>query len=530
MNTYLLNQITIFIIAIVSFILAFWVLNSSPKNKVNQYFSLTIVSYIAWISFYYFMRLQSQISSAGLLARLGFAGVLIFTTFLYLFSVNFLNEEKRFSFLNKIVVSVGVIFSILAIPTNLIMKRIEMTKWGPNPVLSMEGKIIFFGFVFLVCIFILALLFKKYFQTTNLKEKLKIQYILLGFFFLIMLNFAFNIFFPLILGNFQYSYFGNYSFIILIGFTAYAIIKKDLFDIKIVLTEILVGGIALLLLIQDLTSKTAIEYVWKTIILVAFIFLGHSLIKGVLREIKLREELENAYLELKKLDIAKSEFISITSHQLRTPLTAIKGYISLILDGSYGPISEQVREKMTNVFQSNERLIKLINDVLDFSRIETGRFEMHMGKVDVEEVISSAVDFLKIGAENKKLYLRWKRPEKPLPKVLADEEKTRHAILNLIDNGIKYTEKGGIMIKVTEEERFLLIEISDTGAGMTKEEILKLFKSFSRGEAGSQFFTEGVGLGLYIAKKFIELQGGEVWAESEGKGKGSAFYIKLPIK
>ena len=253
--------------------------------------------------------------------------------------------------------------------------------------------------------------------------------------------------------------------------------------------------------------------------------------KKLEREVeKATKELKEAYEKLKNLDRAKSEFISIASHQLRTPLAAIKGYISMFLEGTYGKLSEKIKEPMENVYKSNERLIKLVNDLLNVSRIETGKIKLELQKTSIEDVISNIINELKIEAEKKNIYLKWQEPKKPLPEILVDRDKIRQVILNLIDNAIRYTNKGGIRIIYQTANKKCQIIIADTGEGMTIEEILHLFESFSRGGAGTQFYSEGAGLGLYVAKKFVEMHKGKIWVESPGKGKGSTFYIELPIK
>lgn len=241
------------------------------------------------------------------------------------------------------------------------------------------------------------------------------------------------------------------------------------------------------------------------------------------------QELRKAYEELKKLDQAKSEFISIASHQLRTPLTTIKGYISMILEKSYGQMSRKIKKPLENINVSNERLIKLVNDLLSVSRIEAGKIELDLAKVSIEKTIAEVIDELAIIAEKKKIYLKFKKAGKPLPEITADKDKIRQVIINLIDNAIRYTNQGGITVTCRTEKAKYRIEITDTGEGMTKEEISKLFESFSRGKAGPRFWTEGAGLGLYIAKKFVEMHQGKIWVESAGKNKGSTFYIELPI-
>ena len=137
---------------------------------------------------------------------------------------------------------------------------------------------------------------------------------------------------------------------------------------------------------------------------------------------------------------------------------------------------------------------------------------------------------IEIEAKKKNLYLNFEKPKISLPKILIDRGRIKEVLSNLIDNAIKYTQKGGITIRLEIANGRLQIVIADTGEGLTKEEISKLFESFSRGEAGTKFWTEGAGLGFYLARKFVDLHKGKIWAESEGKGNGSTFYIELPIK
>ncbi len=242
------------------------------------------------------------------------------------------------------------------------------------------------------------------------------------------------------------------------------------------------------------------------------------------------EKLQKAYEELKVLDEAKSEFISMASHQLRTPLSAIKGYISMMIDGSYGHLPKKMKEKLQNVFYSNERLIKVVNDLLNISRIEIGKMELTKEKIYIQDLIQSCYEEMKIEAEKKKLKFIFEKPKKSLPQIEVDSLKIRQVLLNLIDNAIRYTQKGEIIIKAESQNSKIKIMIKDTGEGLSDKEQKNIFESFRRGSAGITYFIEGAGLGLYVAKKFLDLHHGKIWAESEGKGKGSAFYIELPAR
>jgi len=317
--------------------------------------------------------------------------------------------------------------------------------------------------------------------------------------------------------------YGNILVIFGVLLVAFAILKYHLFEIRVILTEVLVAVIGLLLLVQAMTAES---FTWQLLgfgLFILFCVFGYLLIRSVISEIKRRQEIE-------KIDKAKSEFISIASHQLRTPLTAVKGYISMLLEGTYGQLSEKQAKSLENVYQSNERLMRLVNDLLNLSRLDAGKIEFSPEPISLKEMISDIVEELKINAEKKGLYMKMVKPPEQLPKIMADQDKLRQVILNIVDNAIKYTKEGGITLelkKVGEEEE---IKISDTGEGMDKGELNSLFQMFSRATAGTQLHAEGAGLGLYVARQFIEMHGGKIWAESPGKGRGSAFYIQLPIR
>ncbi len=241
----------------------------------------------------------------------------------------------------------------------------------------------------------------------------------------------------------------------------------------------------------------------------------------------MNEKLVTAYEKLHQLDRAKTEFISIASHQLRTPLTSIKGFISLLLDGTYGEIHKVTREVLEKVFISNERLIKLVEDLLNISRIESGKLVFRFNKDDITELVKDMVDSFELAAKNKKLKLEYRSPKKKIPEIYFDHDKMREIISNLIDNSIKYTKKGSVSVTVESDKDFVRIVVSDSGMGIVKEEVRYIFEKFQRGKDSSTTHTEGIGLGLYVCEKMLSLHKGKIWAESEGLGKGSKFIIQL---
>ena len=242
------------------------------------------------------------------------------------------------------------------------------------------------------------------------------------------------------------------------------------------------------------------------------------------------KEIRKSYEELKRIDNSKTEFISMASHQLRTPLTAIKGYLSLLVERTYGEINEKEEKVLGNIFKSNERLIKMVGEMLDISKIDLGKMELEKKKVQIDEMVGSVYQEMLIKAKDKKLKLIFNKPKVKIPKILIDELKIRQVVQNLIDNAIKYTEKGSIKLDIGKKEDSIIISVKDTGAGLNPKDKESVFNSFSRGSAGLDLFIEGTGLGLYIARKYMDLHNGKIWAESDGPGKGSTFFVKLLIK
>ena len=332
------------------------------------------------------------------------------------------------------------------------------------------------------------------------------------------------------MGNYSLVWLGPISILISLVFIALAILRYHLFEIRVILTELLVGVMGVILLVLPFLMTTPTLRILTISVFLLFCLFGYILIKATHQEIKRREEIEKLYQELKVLDKAKSEFISMASHQLRTPLTAIKGYISMMLEGSYNHFSPRAKEKLKNVLYSNERLIKIVNNLLNISKIELGKMELEKEPVQIEDLIQSCYEELKIEAEKKNLKFHFQKPKKPLPKISIDSLKIRQVILNLIDNAIRYTQKGEIEIKAKKINSRIQVSVRDTGEGLTQEEKKKIFEGFTRGAAGFTYWIEGAGLGLYIGKKYVELHQGKIWAESKGKGEGSIFLVELPIE
>lgn len=234
---------------------------------------------------------------------------------------------------------------------------------------------------------------------------------------------------------------------------------------------------------------------------------------------------------LKELDTIKDDFVSIASHELRTPMAAIRSYAWMALHRSDMPISDKVEKYLVRILISTERLINLVNDMLNISRIESGRVEIKPEPVDLISLCKDIVDevyYSKSTAKDIKFVLL----EEKLPKVFADPEKLRQVVLNILGNALKFSTSGGkITIGFFTDGMVIETRIKDEGPGLAKEDLSRLFKKFGRLDNTyvAAATSGGTGLGLFISKSLIELMHGRIWATSEGIGKGSTFVFSLPV-
>jgi signal transduction histidine kinase len=242
----------------------------------------------------------------------------------------------------------------------------------------------------------------------------------------------------------------------------------------------------------------------------------------------LYEQLKFLNNQLRLLDKARAEFISIASHQLRTPPATIKWYVGAVMDGDFGPLTPDLKAALERVQTSNNGQISLIDDLLNASRIERGKMEFFFEMGNVEELTKAAYEQLVPQAEMHKLKLLYVPPEKPLPPVMLDKEKVRQVVNNFIDNAIKYTKQGMVTVHYDLTPTDVVVKVTDSGRGVAPEVAPKLFGKYSRGK-DSATAASGLGLGLYVAKVIIETNNGKIWVESPGEGLGSTFAFSLPI-
>ncbi len=492
------------------------ILYHNPRNFSSLFFFLICASTIFWSIANYFSWLDTPNKIFWIRLVLFFASFHLLG--FYLFIKNYPNENliiNKIHFL--IIVSVTILIAGLTLSDKILEKII--IKNGVQ--LPAPGKL-----MPLFSIFIVSLLISTIISAINKTKTLEAQHkkswvfiissLSIGYFLIILSQFIFvNVF-----QNVTFIPFGPLFMLPVILGMSYSILKYQALNIRIISAEVFVLFMLSLVLVQVIQSKTSLDIIINLIILSVLFFLGILLIKSVYTEVQQKEQLE-------QLNRIKSEFLSFASHQVKAPMAVVKGYAELIYSAIEN-VPDQAKDFAKKIKESVDNLLVLIEEFMDYRRIEEGKLEFNFENIEVVSLIKEIVNNFQLAAKQKKLDLTL---ETSLEQAIVKVDKLRFSqvIQNLIDNAIKYTPSGWVKVNISKDtNNMLIISVSDSGIGMSKEVQTKLFGEFVR-DPSIKKEIRGTGLGLYIAKNIIEAHQGKIWAESEGEGKGSKFYVKIPL-
>jgi signal transduction histidine kinase len=334
--------------------------------------------------------------------------------------------------------------------------------------------------------------------------------------------------------------FGNYFVMLYLFFMSYGVLKYKLLSAKMISSQLFAGATVLVFLFNFLQSTDIQDALVKLLLLVLGIFFSVLLVRGVYKEVAQREkiqllatDLEKANVRLTELDRQKSEFVSFATHQLRAPLTAMKGYASMILEGDMGTISDEAKLGVSRIFDSTNTLTNIVDDYLNITRIELGAMKYAFETIDLKTLIEDTIGELKPNIEKSKLNFSFTAENHDTDyRITADRDKLKQVIANLIDNSMKYTPSGSVAVSLKFDRAIhkFVFMVKDTGIGIAPEVLPHLFLKWSRAGNANKTNIKGTGLGLFVAKNIIEAHHGTVRAESEGEGKGSKFIVELPFE
>lgn len=517
-------------------ILGFTVFFNNPKSQTNKSFLYFALAASFWSTVNY---LSYRVGDAGLILwslRLVMFSAVWYSFFLFQLFYIFPKENFQFSnFFKYALLPITELVSILCLSPLVIKNLAYVAPMGQVSTANVGPGILIFGItVFGLIGGAIIVLAKKTIQAKGLEQ---IQYRLVGVGATItfVLHLTFNFILAAFFNNPRFIPFGAVFTFPLIAFTTYAILRHHLLNLKVVATEALVFLLATAMLFEIILSKDMFSLFLRFCLFLLIVAVGILLIKSVVKEVEQRQQLEvltkkleDANEKLKALDQARSEFITIASHQLRTPPATIKWYLGAMLSGDYGKFKKDQQEILAKTNRTNNALISLIDDMLNVSRIERGKMEFLFEEAELLPLAQMTYEQLIPQALERKLELSFMPPKKPLPKIMVDKEKIRQVMNNLIDNALKYTKEGSVKVKLWQEGEEIKFSVTDTGKGISQEESSTIFEKFSRGKESVRQ-SAGLGLGLYVAKIVIEQHHGKIWAESPGIGKGATFIFSLPI-
>ncbi len=538
----------LFITAGINTILSLFVF-FGKKTATNVIYSAFVFSVAVWALGLAVFILDHNLSRSLFTANVYYIAAAAIPAFFLYFAIAFLENNFRFSFRNLLILlPIFLLVGVFLYDSHFLVVAIEQAEWGKNALLDYNHYFAYSMYFLMYVSISYYIFFKKYRLFKSYEERLQLNFIIGGTSLAFLLGMVFNLFLPFV-GNYQYIWLGPVFTVIMVFSIGYAITRHHLFDMKVVATQIITFSLWIVLLVKVFLSTNNLDQIINIFVLLVVVVFGTLLIRSVIKEVSTRERIESlakdlakANDRLKELDQLKSEFLSIASHQIRAPITAIKGYSSLIMEGNFGPLSKELREVVDIILQSSSSMAIMVDDFLNISRIEQGQMKYDFVVSDVGAIVSQVCDELKPNAEKRGITLTadFDRTEKFMTRI--DLGKIKQAITNIVDNSIKYTPKGSVSVKVTRGTRVtpigasgqgnssncIDISVKDTGVGISAENIEKLFAKFSRAKNGISTNVSGTGLGLYVVKQMVEgHQGGRVWVESPGEGKGSTFHIQL---
>lgn len=527
-----LKNILLFTVSLITAYLSLFLIRGKKdySSIVFAVFMLFVGMWAFGVSYFY---LADNVRTAELYAKFYYISAAAIPTFFLLFSFSF---PKKSSILRNIEIISGFILvglsACIAFYPHFIIQTISLGD-PKSVVLDKASYTIYFVYFILILATAYIRLIYAYKKESDPEVKVQSKILILGTIFPYIGGMIFNLILPIF--TYAHVWIGPLFGMVVVLVVLYAVYKHKLFDTKVLTAELFTFALWIFILIRVLIAENAKEQMINIGLLSLTVPIGFFLIRSVKKEVETREklqrlatDLESANSHLQELDQQKSEFVSLASHQLRGPLTAVKGYTSMLKDGDFGDLNPEAKDAVEKIFKSTSDLIVVVEDYLNVSRIEQGRMQYDFSTFDIRDLTATVVTELRPTIEHAKLSIDYDYDMQGEYRVNADQGKIKQVIGNLIDNAVKYTPQGGLHVWLTHSAPDkILISISDTGVGIHPDVLPRLFEKFTRAPDASKTNIMGTGLGLFVARKMIEAHHGRIWAESAGVGKGSTFFIEL---
>jgi len=566
---------------ITALLLGIFIFSKNRKLLLSKILLSISITFFLWV-FFNLILWASNDSGINIFVW-SFFGILyplLYILSLYLFYV--FVDKKDISFKMKVFLGTLILPLILLTPTKYNLSGFNLNDCGCTG--GFEGKY-FTNYYYLVGLFIffwiLFVSIKRLRKSEGAVRKqvllftIGIEFFLFSFFFTgYLASYLIDIG---VVKDFSIEQYGLFGMIVFLGFLSYLILKYEAFDVKVIAAQFLIVTVWIAVFSQFFIVQERSNQILTGLTLALVTYFGWMLFRAVKEEVETGRQLSLAgrklaglNAKLEELDRAKSEFISIASHQLRTPLTSVKGFTSLILDNTFGKIPVGQKRSVEKIFVNNEKLCLLVEDMLNASRLEAGRLEYELEQANLIDVVKSTVDIISLYAKSKKIKLVANYPREIVLRAIIDQRKVAEIVSNLIDNAIKYTPKGSVTVTLEKFRKarrvgkmdgtnkisvnWARVSVTDTGIGMSEKQTEEIFEKFKEGSSSevannknedsskpaqgdkakngngnNNNMASGTGLGVYISRQMAQAMGGQLYATSPGKGKGSTFILELPL-
>ncbi len=517
--------------SLASFLLGFLVLFENRNSYLNKLFFLLTVSAGIWSLGLFIIHGPVMLPESEMLgARMAFVGAsLLPVCFLFLTLVFPSVNKKPHPLVNGVLTLLGLFFVYLSVGTDLIVNEIVKTS-----LLGVE--VVYGSFYYFFGAFFLggmiggfSILLRKYFEASGVEKK-QLKWFLIGSVLAFTGGVVTNLFIPLVIQETPFSALGGLFLLFLIFPVFYSITKYGLFNVKVITTELLVFILWFVLLLRMVISEDIEDILLSGLLFLAVFVIGVFLIKSVIKEVYHREKIEKLARQLEASNQQQENLIRFITHQVKGALTKTRNVFSMILEGSYGEISDDIKYVAKESFRADTETVSMIENILQAANFKNGTIEFFKEEVDMKDLVQGVVNDSKRIAEGKGLDFHFKTDPGKDHTVIGDKEKLKHAVNNIIDNAIKYTSEGSVEMSVGVTGDEVAFTVTDTGVGISQSDKKRLFTVGGHGKRSQNINVDSTGYGLYITKAIVEGHNGRIEVDSAGEGKGSRFVMFIPKK
>ncbi len=506
-------------------ILGFSVFFNNRHSATNRNFLYLSWAIIFWSLFTYLFHYSKDPEYYLFLIRISLFFAVLFAFYLFRLAYVFPGDTIKLPSWYRILVLPAVIVVLILTLTPFALQKAVANPSGENIVNINGPGMVLFGIVAGGLDIVAISLFLKKMLSSKGVERRQALFVLIGVGTMIGLILAFSFILPAFFKITNFTSLGAVFVFPFVAFTAYAIYRHHLLNVKVFTTAAVAFLFTIVGIFEIIISKDINVLVFRSAVFLLTLVFSILLVRSVFKEVEQKEELEEKNIQLDELGRSRLKLLSIAAHDIKNPLTIIRDYAGMILDGTYK--DEKAKEKLGSIKEESDGLMGLLITLLDYRQIVEGKLVCNLEPMDFGALVSEVVKKYTPEAERHKLELTLSLPAKKIM-VNGDAPKLKQEVLqNLLSNAIKYTPAGFIKVFLEEKNNAVVLSVVDSGYGMSPELLSHLFEEFIR-EEKIEKQIRGTGLGLSIAKKIIEAHGGKIWAESAGENKGSTFYVSVP--